>query len=379
MMNSKLKTKFAPPERSTREDAEKGRSLILQHSEYAHVLDAFPEIVLVLDKNRQAVYAGKRLLEFLKTDIDSILGKRPGEIFGCIHATEEAAGCGTSIFCRECGAVNSILKAQVGEENYSEFRVSVKSTNGMRALDLSVWSIPFNIDGEPFTLFTIHDIANQKRREALEHTFFHDVLNEASVLIGSAELIADGLVPSDINQVKKLRDMARIVVDTIQEQRSLLAAEDGSLKIEPKEMGVKKFLDGMIEFYRSYNLARDRMIELSYNGSGDEKIVTDKAILQRVIGNLIKNALEATTAGAAVIVSYFREEDDHIFSVHNKEVMPENVRLQVFQRSFSTKGKGRGIGTYSVKFITEQYLGGKVYFESIEGKGTTFYLRLKAS
>jgi signal transduction histidine kinase len=45
----------------------------------------------------------------------------------------------------------------------------------------------------------------------------------------------------------------------------------------------------------------------------------------------------------------------------------------VFQRSFSTKGTGRGLGTYSIKLLTERYLGGRVWFESAEGHGTTFH------
>ena len=58
--------------------------------------------------------------------------------------------------------------------------------------------------------------------------------------------------------------------------------------------------------------------------------------------------------------------------------MTEAVRHQIFQRSFSTKGPGRGLGTYSVKLFTEQYLKGKVGFESLEGKGTTFFVSLPA-
>jgi sensor histidine kinase regulating citrate/malate metabolism len=54
--------------------------------------------------------------------------------------------------------------------------------------------------------------------------------------------------------------------------------------------------------------------------------------------------------------------------------MPVDVQLQIFQRSFSTKGNGRGIGTYSIKLLTEQYLNGKVSFVSNESEGTRFSL-----
>jgi len=57
--------------------------------------------------------------------------------------------------------------------------------------------------------------------------------------------------------------------------------------------------------------------------------------------------------------------------------MPHNVQLQIFQRSFSTKAQtGRGIGTYSIKLLGEQYLGGKVEFTSREPDGTAFVLTL---
>ena len=56
--------------------------------------------------------------------------------------------------------------------------------------------------------------------------------------------------------------------------------------------------------------------------------------------------------------------------------MPRSIQLQVFQRSFSTKGAGRGIGTYSIKLLTERYLGGKVSFVSEDGIGTRFSCHL---
>jgi sensor histidine kinase regulating citrate/malate metabolism len=50
--------------------------------------------------------------------------------------------------------------------------------------------------------------------------------------------------------------------------------------------------------------------------------------------------------------------------------------MQVFMRSFSTKGVQRGLGTYSMKILGEQYLGGKVDFETNPKNGTTFYIDL---
>jgi sensor histidine kinase regulating citrate/malate metabolism len=66
-----------------------------------------------------------------------------------------------------------------------------------------------------------------------------------------------------------------------------------------------------------------------------------------------------------------------VFSVHNASVMPPEVQLQVFQRSFSTKLEvGHGIGTYSIRLIGERYLRGQVAFCSRAPEGTIFTITL---
>jgi sensor histidine kinase regulating citrate/malate metabolism len=48
----------------------------------------------------------------------------------------------------------------------------------------------------------------------------------------------------------------------------------------------------------------------------------------------------------------------------------------LFRRSFSTKGRGRGIGTYSMKLLGEKYLKGRVWFTSSPNAGTTFFIEV---
>ena len=64
------------------------------------------------------------------------------------------------------------------------------------------------------------------------------------------------------------------------------------------------------------------------------------------------------------------------FWIHNVQPMTRDVQLQVFQRAFSTKGTGRGLGTYSARLIGAHVLGGKVWFTSNRDDGTTFHIAL---
>lgn len=58
--------------------------------------------------------------------------------------------------------------------------------------------------------------------------------------------------------------------------------------------------------------------------------------------------------------------------MQNDRAMSNKVKYQIFQKSFSTKVNGRGLGTFSIKLLTERYLKGSVSFESNDFVGTIF-------
>ncbi|MBY9021718.1 MAG: histidine kinase, partial [Candidatus Lokiarchaeota archaeon] len=64
--------------------------------------------------------------------------------------------------------------------------------------------------------------------------------------------------------------------------------------------------------------------------------------------------------------------------VHNPGFIPQNIQLQIFNRSFSTKGHGRGLGTYSMKLLSS-FLKGTVTFTTSEENGTTFNVTIPIS
>lgn len=127
--------------------------------------------------------------------------------------------------------------------------------------------------------------------------------------------------------------------------------------------------------YARHPIARNRTIALAEVWPG--QIVTAARLLGRVLGNMIKNGLEAIPQGQTVTVRCVESGANVVLSVHNPGLMPAEIQAQVFQRSFSTKAKsGRGIGTHRMKLLGERYLGGKVAFRSDEAAGTTFSITL---
>ena len=162
----------------------------------------------------------------------------------------------------------------------------------------------------------------------------------------------------------------------IQDQRNLTRAEDGSLEIAVQSVSVGVILEELRATFEAHDAASGRHLAIKCLESSDE-IETDEALVGRILTNMVKNALEASEQGDTVRAWYAADQQMMRFHVHNPGNIPNEVALQIFKRSFSTKAeKGHGLGTYSMKLFAENYLQGKVDFETSEADGTTFTLTL---
>lgn len=366
-------TEYAPAER---EDIDIVRYKFLELSKISLIrtlTDAIPDIFLILNDKRQIVYANIRLLEiFGLNSIDQVLGKRPGEILNCKYSSIYPGGCGTTLFCSQCAAVNSILESLKGISSVQECRILDINNKGY---DFLVWATPFEYQGNKYSIFTLRDISDQKRREALEKIFFHDILNTLNGLLGFAKIVQEN--PNTIFELKHIfLEIATTLLDEVNAQKILLDAEKGKLKLSLVQINSIEFLTFMKNLYQNLIVAEGKEIVVDSN-SANFTFETDRTLLQRSFGNLIKNALEAINQSEIVTIGATKKDEEIVLWVHNPGLIPRENQLQIFQRSFSTKGAGRGLGTYSAKLLCENYLKGKVDFTSTEPEGTTFFIRLK--
>ena len=362
-------TEFAPAERAAPVDLQRQTQAVDQGLGPDSLLGIAPAMMMILNGQRQIVYANSSVLRLLNLkDMEHLRGLRPGEALHCTRAGASASGCGTTAFCRTCGAVQAILSAQEGRPDTRECRIVAEDGGGM---DLRVWTTPVEFNGEKFVVFSVMDIGDEKRRRALERIFFHDILNAAAGLRGLSELIS-GVKPEDVDRFHgMIHDLAGKLIEDIQAQRDLTNAEHHDLAVKPAEIRSGMLIAEALGMYRTLATAHG-VVATSSADSQDLPFTSDKVLLRRVLGNLIKNAIEASQPGDTVTLSCHLEGDRVVFSVHNPAVIPADVQLQLFQRSFSTKGDGRGLGTYSIKLFTEGYLKGKVSFTSAQGQGSVF-------
>jgi signal transduction histidine kinase len=104
--------------------------------------------------------------------------------------------------------------------------------------------------------------------------------------------------------------------------------------------------------------------------------VADSTFINRIMYNLVNNAVQAMPKGGQLTIQVYKEAKQTVISVKDTGVgIPEAVKDKLFTPMFTTKSKGQGFGLAVIKRMTEA-LGGTVTFVSQEGKGTTFKVRL---
>ncbi|NDV27419.1 ATP-binding protein [Desulfovibrio sp. JC010] len=371
-----LTTDFAPAERAPVINLQEMADS-LSTGPHTAILHALPIPIIIINSYRQIVFCNSVFQSITKTENpQQTVGLRPGEALGCIHAFANEAGCGTSKFCRDCGAAASIIKSLAGTVHSEECRILRHSPECDEALDLQVFTSPFEYEDEDLIIFTVLDISSEKRKKNLERLFFHDILNLATGLRYASQMLCRNTSSSDTRkQCLKMDNTISQMVEEIQAQRDVSRAEDGSLKIPFKPVSSTGTLKKIRAMYSTHPLCVDRQISIS-NDCDELYFDTESTILIRALGNMVKNGLEASEQDETVTIGCEKKDGSIHFWVHNNFYIPSKIQRQIFKRSFSTKGTGRGLGTYSMKLLVEKYLKGQVRFESTPEKGTVFIISL---
>ena len=371
MAQNPLPTQFLPAERASPAEAKRQMEKIRAASVLTDLLDAMMGFALILNRQRQVVFVNVAFESFLRKHEGAPHdGRRYGEIFRCVNSARSPGGCGTTEHCRLCGAAQSVAAAIAGQTSVNGCRLQSQVSG--EDMELLVRGTPFRIEGEEFIIFSAVDISHEKRRRALECIFFHDVLNTAGVIQNAASIMAESEPEIAVKKWAPLvRSASDLLLEEIGAQRDLSSAESGELRTNAAAVHSKDLLSEAAALFSRHRVAKGRTVALARDCE-DVVLTTDRTLLLRVLGNLIKNAVEAVPAGAEVRISSRREGERAVFEVRNPTVMPREVQLQVIQRSFSTKGGDRGLGTYGVRLLSERYLKGRVSFTSSQEAGTVF-------
>lgn len=158
----------------------------------------------------------------------------------------------------------------------------------------------------------------------------------------------------------------------------------GTLLIETKIIILPEIAKSVLD--EMAPLLQDKKMEIKkYFEANLPKIKADPELIRIVLQNLLSNSLKYTPASGSIIVRMKKHNSHVLIEVSDSGYgIPEKQKSRIFTKMFradNIRGRetdGTGLGLYIVRAIVEQH-GGRVWFESEENKGTTFYVSLPAS
>ncbi|MGC4000689.1 MAG: ATP-binding protein [Anaeromyxobacter sp.] len=370
-------THFAPAALAS--DADLGAAIrqVADNPLLTQLLEAVGSVLLVINAERQVVAANEGALRaagIAPDELPSILGLRIGESFGCLHVESAPNGCGTGHACSSCGVARAIVDSQINHR-IVEYECAIRTARDgfERTQEYSARVSPLTGTRPPLFLVTLHDIADKKRREALERVFLHDLMNTLSA-VSAYRCLAQNRVLDEGAYLQQLNHLIARVIDEVKVHRTLLDAEHEQPAIQLERLGTRELVEALKVGFEVHEQLGARQLSIE---CCDEFLESDRTLLLRVLTNMLKNAFEATAPKGTVTLRCFREDHHVVFSVSNPGMIPEEIASHIFTRSFSTKGEsGRGFGTYSMRLFGERFLHGKVRFTTSQEEGTSFFLCL---
>ena len=378
-MTELLPSFYAPALRDSDQKVQTDLEVITHNPVIDSILTSVGGLLAVLNDKRQIITANATLLKTLGVpDIKCILGQRLGEALDCSHAREMPGGCGTSKYCSSCGAVIAMVSS-LETKNISEQKCHIEKDENGKKLDLSfsIRSCPIDIEGKDFLLLFLQDISAEERWQAMERVFFHDLNNVIGSVMGSSEMLKlKNNVNDSSHEAQLLNQVIKRLVEEVSVHKILCENKGYETLTRRDEYTVREICDSLEGLFESHPSSREKIFHIDRQGT-NRTLFTNSTLLLRVLTNMLTNAFEASAPGEKVCLSTALKDDGINFSVWNRQYIPEEVALRVFQRNFSTKSEtGRGLGTYGMKLFGEKILGGRVEFTTEKDQGTTFSIYL---
>lgn len=198
-------------------------------------------------------------------------------------------------------------------------------------------------------------------REEVENIVRHDLKTPLNVIIGAPELIR--VLPGKLTEeqdewLKKIQSAGHQILDMINHSLDLFKMEQGMYMLCMDAVDLMSVAWEVISHNAAIISAKGLSVGITVDGHPASK--TDVFIVQgerllyySMLGNLLKNALEASPSNESVTFRFENSEQKRV-SLRNRGAVPESIRDRFFQK-FLTAGKehGTGLGAYSARLIAE--------------------------
>lgn len=255
---------------------------------------------------------------------------------------------------------------------------------------VSITVSPIMLAGKPVGAIEVfRDITLEYEIDRMKSDFIslasHQLRTPLSAIKTYSHMLIDGYMGEVSSAQKK---SLRTIVSATNRMNELISTllnitriESGNVTITPKAVSPQQVIE---EVCKEHSLAAsDKEITVNQKLSATlPTIQTDMLLFKEILSNLISNAIKYTPDGGEVTISARARRNDMLFTVQDTGMgIPKFAQDQIFTKFFRASNvvkqetSGTGLGLYLVRGLVEA-LGGRIWFESVEKKGSTFYVTL---
>jgi len=333
------------------------------------IIDNFSDGILLLDKNNKILLINPKAESFFKFNRKNSVGKPISEFFKITSFKPLA---------------ESLNKERKKEFFRQEFKISEN-------LVLEMSTVPVMIGRERLgTLVILHNITREKLIDKMKSEFVslaaHQLRTPLSAIKWTIRIILDEELGKINKEQREFLEGSyqsnERMIYLINDLLSVARIEEGRFLYELSLTDIEELIESIIDSFKSEAERKKIKLEFSKPVKKIVKIILDSKKIKMVIENLIDNALRYNHHGGEVVISLKQGKKEIEVSIKDNGIGILAVEQpRIFSKFFrgaevmKMDTEGNGLGLYIAKNIIEAHKG-KIWFESVEGKGTTFYFIL---
>jgi two-component system phosphate regulon sensor histidine kinase PhoR len=246
---------------------------------------------------------------------------------------------------------------------------------------------PFDEADEQGYLIIFQDLTRIRRLETIRRDFISNISHELRTPLAGLKALVDTLrggaikdPPAAKRFLKRMDTEVDTLTQMVQELLELSRIESGQAPLRLEPAPAARIVVPPADRLRpqAERAGLDFAIKLPSNLP---PVLADAERAQMVVTNLVHNAVKFTPPGGSVIISAEVDGQEVVFSIKDSGVgIPADDLPRIFERFFKSdrarSGGGTGLGLAIAKHIVQGH-GGRIWVESVESRGSTFYFSLR--